>query len=38
MKEKYENTIFEIIEFHTEDVIVTSNPDVPDEEYQLPVR
>lgn len=30
MKEKYETPVCEVIEFETEDVITTSNPDIGD--------
>ncbi len=38
MKEKYERTILEILEFRMEDVIMISNLDDPEEEYQVPIR
>lgn len=38
MKEKYDRTILEILEFRMEDVIMISNLDDPEEEYQVPIR
>ena len=44
MKEKYERTEIDIIEFLTEDVIMTSGPDDyddyddPDDKYMAPIR
>lgn len=37
-KEKYERSELEIIEFQTEDVILTSNLDPEAEEGELPIR
>lgn len=33
-KEKYEHTVLEFIRFQTEDVITTSGPVNPDDEYE----
>lgn len=40
MKEKYERTELELIEFQSQDVIMTSEPDDyanPDDHYQAPI-